>query len=188
MGRLARVLESIKGLLGADNVTDIKSDPGGNANVTGFHLSSPGDDSLPLNQDITILVPIPGSGRDAAIAYADPKNSLQSEPGEKRIYSRDADGVQVAAIKLSKDGKILVSNSGGGSIELQPGGDIVLNGVTIDTNGNIETGGNLDAGGDIDSGGTISALTDVSVGITTLKTHVHTGVTPGGGVSGPPPP
>jgi phage baseplate assembly protein gpV len=52
---------------------------------------------------------------------------------------------------------------------------INLNGVTIDTSGNISTSGNITS-----TGGNVTA------GAIDLKNHVHTGVTTGSGSTGPP--
>lgn len=57
---------------------------------------------------------------------------------------------------------------------------INLNGVTIDSSGNI-------AGAkDLNASGTITGQTDVVAGGVSGKTHVHSGVTTGSGDSGPP--
>ena len=59
-----------------------------------------------------------------------------------------------------------------------PGG-ITLNGVTIDSSGNIANADNISASGTIDGG------TDVQTGSVSLKSHVHTGVQTGSGSTGP---
>ena len=52
--------------------------------------------------------------------------------------------------------------------------------VDFEIIGNIKVTGTIEATGDITSGG------DVKAGLTSLKTHIHSGVTTGGGRSGPP--
>lgn len=64
------------------------------------------------------------------------------------------------------DGSIKGSN-GNGSFELQVGGDFVVNGVTIDTNGNIVTAGTLNA----------DEVTADNQDVT-LSTHNHGGSAP----------
>jgi phage baseplate assembly protein gpV len=64
---------------------------------------------------------------------------------------------------------------------------LTVNG-TSQFNGNVSVDGDVDVSGNIDSGGTITASTDVIGGGISLKSHTHSGVTPGGGTSGPPVP
>jgi len=77
----------------------------------------------------------------------------------------------------------LRSDDGATYVQLDPAGKVVkvtapnginLNGVTIDSSGNL----NCPA--------TVTATTDVVGGGKHLKTHTHSGVTTGGGVTGPP--
>lgn len=60
------------------------------------------------------------------------------------------------------------------AIAMQASGGINLNGVTIDSSGNLN------------SPATITGNTDVVGGGKSLKTHTHSGVQTGGGTSGPP--
>lgn len=64
-------------------------------------------------------------------------------------------------------------------------GNVDMNGDFAIT-GSLSVTGDISAGGDITSGGTVTGDTDVIGGGVSLKTHVHSGVTPGGGDSGPP--
>lgn len=66
---------------------------------------------------------------------------------------------------LTPDGAAEIAN-GAGSFELQSGGNVVINGVTIDTSGNISTGGSIEGSGVSDTNGGV-----------TLGTHTH-GVPP----------
>jgi hypothetical protein len=52
--------------------------------------------------------------------------------------------------------------------------------------GDLSVSGNISAGGNVTADGTVTGTVDVVGGGVSLKTHVHTGVTPGGGNSGPP--
>lgn len=52
--------------------------------------------------------------------------------------------------------------------------------------GDLVVDGDLNVTGNIIAGGTVTASVDVIGGGISLKTHTHTGVTPGGGMTGPP--
>lgn len=65
-----------------------------------------------------------------------------------------------------------------------PGG-ITLNGVTIDSSGNVANATNVNATGNIEASGTVKGDTDVETGSISLKSHVHTGVQTGSGSTGP---
>ncbi len=76
---------------------------------------------------------------------------------------------------------MLRSDDGSTFVELNPAGKVVqitapsginLNGVTIDSSGNLT------------SPATVKGATDVQTGSISLKNHVHTGVTTGGGSTG----
>jgi hypothetical protein len=157
VGSIAKVKNWVKKILTAN--------PGGGANIQADHMSDVGDDSVPLTTDYAALIIVPGTGRAASIGYSDPKNESKSNAGDKRIYSRDKNtGGQVAEIWLKNDG----------TIEITGDGNITVNGVTIDPNGNITTPGSLNAQG----------VTDTTNNVT-LSTHIHP--TPSGPSSAPTP-
>lgn len=171
MGRIARLLSFVRLTRNDANVSDVKVNPGGGPNITAEHFADAGDDSHPLITDYVALNEDSGSGRETAIGYLDPLNEPKAQPGEKRIYGRDADsGAVVVEVWLKNDGTAVVSNdngsvtlrpdggtvvttpestfdaaadgsitgdNGNGSFQLQAGGDFLVNGVTIDTSGNI---------------------------------------------------
>jgi len=137
MGRVAKLLSFVRVDRNGAKISDVKGDPGGGANVTAEHYAAPGDDSVPLAGDYFATVDGPGTGREQAVGYLDPTNSPKAQPGDKRIYARDpGTGGVVAELWLKNTGDVVCSNASG-SFELQPGGTIVLNGVTIDPSGNI---------------------------------------------------
>ena len=154
------------------NVSDVKVDPGGGANITTEHFAPPGDDSFPLPDDYVLGVDVPRSGSKAAAGYIDPKNTPKANEGDKRIYGRKADGISVNEVWLKNDGSVLVSNDNG-SILLKQNGDINLNGVIIDTNGNITTPATIVAD-------TIEADTSLKVGVSEVLGHTHVAGTPPG--------
>lgn len=174
MGRVAE-LKSFARTTDAEgaHVSEAQIDPGGGANVTAVHFACAGDDSHPLPGDFVATTPSAGAGAEQVVGYLDPKNAPQAAAGEKVIYSRDpADGAPIAVVWLKNDGTIVIEN-GNGSIEMAPGGDVTINGVTIDTNGNVTAPGEVSA----------MALTPATA--VSLSTHLHTA--PGGATSAPTP-
>jgi len=171
MGRIATLLSFVRLVKNGARVTDVKVNPGGGPNITAEHFADAGDDSHPLTTDYVALNEDSGTGRESAIGYLDPLNTPKAEPGEKRIYGRDANtGAVVVEVWLQNDGTALVANengsvtlrpdggtvvttpestfdaaadgsitgdNGNGSFELQGGGDFLVNGVTIDSSGNV---------------------------------------------------
>lgn len=171
MGRIARLLSFVRLTKNGAKVSDVKVNPGGDPNITAEHFADAGDDSHPLITDYVALNTDTGAGRETAIGYLDPINESKAQPGDKRIYGRDADtGEVVVEVWLKNDGTAVVSNengsvtlrpnggtvvttpestfdaaadgsiagaNGSGSFKLAVGGDFLVNGVTIDTSGNI---------------------------------------------------
>ena len=172
MGRLATVLAIVRTIRNGGNVTDIRANIGGNFNVTELHTSSPGDDSQPLPGDYAALLEVVGSGQGLVVGYMDPLNVGTAEPGGKRIYSRDSAGAVKAFVHLKADGSVLMINASG-LISLSAGGDATINGVTIDTSGNITVPG----------GASISSPSVVANGLE-LAGHTHA-VTTAPGTTGP---
>ena len=161
MGRLAKLLSFVRVTRNGAKLSDVKVNPGGGANITAEHFAPPGDDSHPLPGDYVALNTDSGSGRESAIGYLDPLNEPKAGPGDKRIYARDENGVLIVEVWLKSTGEATILNDSGaftlspagsikgnnslGSFELAAGGDFLVNGVTIDTSGNISTGGALSA-------------------------------------------
>lgn len=179
---------------------DVKTDPGGGANITAQHFSDPGDDSHPLTTDYAALIDVEGTGREAAVGYLDPINEPKAQPGDKRIYARDAaSGAVVVEVWLQNNGTGTMSNANGsvvllpdggsitttpngtfetkadgsikgvngsGAFELQAGGDFVVNGVTIDTSGNITSPATITAP-------TVAANTSMTAAGKELAGHDH---------------
>lgn len=104
MGLIGTVLEFLRTTVDDVPVTDIKVDPGGGPNLTGELFQGAGDDARALPTDRVHLVEIPGTGRYIAIGFLDPVNEPTALEGERRLYSRDADGVIQVTIRLTNDG------------------------------------------------------------------------------------
>ncbi len=147
MGRLAAVLSYIRTTINGAQVTDVKVDPGGGANVTAHHFAPVGDDSPPLVGDIAVLVAMPRTGSEAVVGYLDPINIPLAQAGEKRTIARDqTTGITVVELWLKNDGSALLSNALG-SIALLTDGSVNINGVTIDAAGNVTVPSSLSLNG-----------------------------------------
>ncbi len=153
MSAVAKLLSFVRSVVVETKNNDVKVDLGGGDLRTLDHFADSGDDSFPLLSDYVQLVPQKGTGRSSAVGYLDPKNLQKSLVGEKRIYARNSDGVQVAEVWLENTGKVTIQNdlassvvdsdgsvsctNSNGSFVLQPDGDFVVNGVTIKANGDV---------------------------------------------------
>lgn len=132
MGRIARLLDFIRGKVGKAHVTDAKGDLGGGQNVQAQHFSDAGDDSHPLPGDEVAVSSSPGAGRWHVTGYLDTKNEPKANPGEKRIYSRDSEGSPVAEIHLKADGSLVVlSLKSDAAVHLATDGTTHLGGVNV---------------------------------------------------------
>lgn len=150
MGRLAKVLDFLRIVRNGDNYTNVSGDPGGGANITSNHYSSPGDDSNPLKNDLHYIGSIEKTGKGVVLGYLDVNNVQITLPGEKRIYARnDVNGLKICDIWLKNDGSIAIMNDNG-IIELKVNGDIDMNGSTFKTNGVIEANSLILNGKEID--------------------------------------
>lgn len=181
--KIATLLSFVRVVRNDAKINDITVDVGGGVNHTAEHFAPAGDDSFPLTSDYVVVTDIPQRNSKAAIGYLDPINEPKTAEGEKRIYARDVDGVPVNEVWLKNDGSVLVANengsvllnpdgsilasNGSGSFELQAGGDAVINGVTINTSGEI----------------TCNKITTPSAVINGVEsaTHIHTQANDSGG-------
>lgn len=171
MGRIAILNQYGRTLRGDVPIEEAVGDPGGGALITGDVYQPGGDDSRPLPKDYMLLVSMPGSGRFAAVGFVDAQNPRQTEPGEKRIYSRQASGAVTAEVFLRADGTAQITAPGG----------ISLNGVTIDANGNLT----LPAGATL-TAGTVEASSSLIAAGREHVNHVHAaGAPPGNTGPGP---
>jgi len=111
MGRVAVVLS-------VEDDGNVKVDTGGDDSLIADSFADGGDDSPPLAGDVAALNDGPETGTQQITGYDDALDGVAS-PGEKRIYSRDSDGVAVAEVYLKGDGSIVIKS-------LLPGGAEVL--------------------------------------------------------------
>jgi hypothetical protein len=119
--RTTRVVED-----GAHGV-DVVSDPGGKANVTSSLYQPAGVDSVPLRGDFVQLVDTLGMGAESAVGFADCRQAGKANPGEIRLYARDANGAAVGEVWCKSDGAIVASNAGG-TVTLSPTGVLSIGG------------------------------------------------------------
>ena len=211
VSKLALILSFTRATLNGANVSDVKTDPGGGANVTAQHFSAPGDDSVPLVTDYALTVPGMHEGQASAVGYLDPKSAPVAVEGEKRIYSRDAAGETVAEVHLKNEGTIIAFNENI-TLQLDPDGsgkifneDITIqlnadgSGKLFNASGFIEllASGVVDINGaTIDTSGKITSPVEVVAPTGTFSTsltiagkelngHLHSGVTAGPSPTGP---
>lgn len=136
-----------------DKIPNVKADLGGGDIINQYFFSDAGDDSTPLPDDLLSYIESTETGLSEVVGCADPNNESITVAGEKRIYSRNAEGKIVAEVYLKGDGEIESKNENGsskigadGAIELinnkgefkiKADGTIVLNGVEISPEGEI---------------------------------------------------
>ncbi len=144
MGRIGRVLSYIYGALNGDTVADIKTDLGGGDNRETWHAEPANQTSRPLAQDLVVAVPVPGAGRHVAVAFIDPANPQDIEQGEHKTYARDGEGAVVCHVYLNAEGTVEVQATrainllnDNGYVNLGSSGEVDINGVIIDTSGNV---------------------------------------------------
>ncbi len=108
IGRVLRILTTLKRNVSiAQTVTELTA---GELN-TSDQYGPAGDDSRPLPDDLAFVEPKDGgTGSRAALGYVDPVNPPEAVEGEKRLYSRDVDGVIAAVVWLKQDGTIAIES------------------------------------------------------------------------------
>ncbi len=117
---------------------EIKGDSGGGDISQVDHFGPAGLDSQPLKGDLVNLVNGPQTGLGVVSGYHDIKGNLEAEPGESRLYARDSSGGVVCDIWLKADGDIVINS-------INSGKDVIINGVKIDSSGNISAPGEVSA-------------------------------------------
>ena len=170
--RIAKLLSFLRVNRNDANMSDVKVDLGGGDNRTADHFSDPGDDSFPLESDYVLTSSVARNGSKAAHGYLDPINAGVAQRGDKRVYGRNTNGVAVNQMWLKNDGSALISNDNGYML-LESNGVINLNGVIIDTDGNITSPKTITAD-------TVKVTTSLIAALKELVGHLHlAGVPPG---------
>ncbi|KAF1719802.1 phage baseplate assembly protein V [Pseudoxanthomonas wuyuanensis] len=127
----------------------------------------------------------PGGDVTGAVALRGLYSTQFAPPGNSATLHRVkyADG---AVIQYDHGNHELVATlPGGGKATLTADGGVTVNGP-FTVNGDTTLNGHTQVNGDADVSQTLTAQTDVVGGGKSLKTHPHTNVQPGSGVSGPP--
>ena len=204
MGLITRILSFTRTFRNNSNVSDVKVDPGGGANLTCENMSPCGDDAPPLLTDFAVVVPIQRTGGKVVVGYLDGINVQKSNPGDKRNFARDAStGLDVVELWLKNDGSGTLSNANG-SVTLEADGSFTST-TSVGTLQNSSTGlikgdngsgffqllpnGDFDANGFIftaggsASGASVSATSVMAAG-KELAGHDHP-VTTAPGTTGP---
>ena len=103
---IGRILSSIFTKKNNFDVKEVKAELKKDENITAEIFSPSGDDSVPLPDDVGCFIPRDESGAYLVNGFIDSKNKCESQPGEKRFYSRDDSGIIKAYIYMRKDGII----------------------------------------------------------------------------------
>lgn len=152
MGLIGRVKQYIRSIRNGENFPDIINNTGGPYDLTSKHYQPPGEDSVPLPNDLVVSVVIEKSGNARAVGFVDPVNPGVAIGGEVRRYARSPDGVIVSQIYQMGDGTIIIENDGV-TTTIKPDGDhLIDNGIAtyhISPDGTVET----------DNGGVNSLMT-----------------------------
>jgi hypothetical protein len=131
-----------------DGGYDVEVDMGGGVIVTAEHSGSAACEDPPIKGDEAYLLRGEGSGSWTIVGFGR-TDTPSAGPGEFRVTARDPDSKAVVA-----------------EFYMRRDGTIVINGVSIDPDGNISTPGNMKAEGEV----TASAG---SAGAIDLSTHIH---------------
>jgi len=140
VGFIGQILSFTRTVARGAKVSNVKTNPGGGANVTTPHFADPGDDSFPLETDYVAAVDVRQTGRSVAVGYVDPNSDQKAAKGEKRIYARDSNGTSIVEVHLKADGEANINNANG-SVVLFADGRIVLTSpggsVAVEVDGSV---------------------------------------------------
>lgn len=107
-------------------VIDVHVDVNGDVEVLELY-QAPGEDSLPMPGDSALLQEAPGTGIKAVIGFNDPKNAGKAADGEKRVYSRQADGAPAVEYWLKANGDAVIKGYvGSGKLLIDWPGVVVI--------------------------------------------------------------
>jgi hypothetical protein len=113
-------------------IAEVLIDVGGGEEITPAHFAPAGIDSQPLPDDLAVTSETPGDDGQTVVGYADITNEGKAEPGEVRLYARDASGATVCEIHLKADKSLRMENEEG-FFELGADGQVnINNNFTVD--------------------------------------------------------
>lgn len=114
-----------------DDGPEIEADLGGGDPAILDVYASPGEDSPPLEGDYVAAINVDPHGEQlATVAYADETERI-AEPGEKRIYARNAAGEITAELHMKGDGSVTIQAAAGAVVEIADDGAITLSGSSV---------------------------------------------------------
>ena len=154
MGTLGKILQYEKPVKRGVTVPAVKSTLRARENVQAEIYGPAGDDSPPLPGDMGFFPSNSQTGGRVCLGVIDQANAPQAEPGERRLYARDADGNIVTTVWIKKDG----------TLELLGTADNAVRYLPLDTALQLlVTAINAALGGKLDGAGTPGAITlDIS--------------------------
>ncbi len=104
-GKIGQVTgQEVKTYKGVDNVRVLQVALFGANPESVVYMNTSGEDTAPMNGDMVIVREL---GADKYTFGIKDLVLPESEPGEKRFYSRDSDGNVIAALHLKSDGSII---------------------------------------------------------------------------------
>lgn len=182
MGLIATILDFLSVNRNNANINDVTVKSGGNYNITAEQYIA--IDKQPLKTDYAFLVQDSGTGRHVVLGYIDPINTNEANEGEEGLKGRSPEGgAVVCRVFVRNDGSVQINNENGNFV-LNPNGDFNLNGVIIDTQGNITTPASISASLDISSDTSMTAPQMTTNSIVAdgkeLSNHTHPAGTPPG--------
>ena len=126
-GTLATVVAVERKVDNGVHMTDVEVDAGAGDTTTAELYQAPGEDALPMAGDSALLQEAPGSGVKAVVGFDDPRNAGSAEPGERRGYSRQADGTPAAEYHLKANGDVVIrSFVQTGKIFIESAGPVIV--------------------------------------------------------------
>lgn len=170
MGLVAKVLSFILTNRNNANISDVIVKSGGNLNLTAEQYIP--FDKQPLKTDYACIVTDSGTGRYIVVGYQDPINPNEANLGEEGLKGRNKNAQILCRVFARNNGSVVINNDNGSFI-LNPDGIVNINGVTIDTQGNIVSPSSV-------SSPNISATQSMTISGKELSNHTHPAGTPPG--------
>lgn len=150
------------------------------------HAENYGFTSHPLKDSESVVVNIAGnSSRRLVILVNDRRHRIEITEGQTAMYTANGEVIKcdnAGEISLKSASRVLLDTPLVEALQ-----DLTVRG-NAQVDGNHTVGGDADIGGNVTTDGTIDSAGDQTAGGVSQQTHVHTGVTTGTGVSGPPQP
>lgn len=136
MGLIVTLKEFARRAVRGKLFSEAKVDSGFGALITVPHFEDAGSESVPLPDDMQLIIKLPNSGGYASAGYADTNTVKTTLQGEKRIYSRLPTGAIAADIILKNSGEVIASGAfsvENGATGVSTGANVVtfVNGIAV---------------------------------------------------------